>query len=261
MGYKFDILKMLLKRTSSVFKKQIKTTNVNQKKVTYAQIGNQTPAVVFENGFGVNMKIWDEVFLEISKTNSVFAYNRQDNRVLKDKIMPSDMVENLRVILKDRELKPPYILVGHSIGGLNAQYFARKHPEEVSGVVLVDTSHPKDFEDTSLIPKSQVKTFAHLDACGQEVLDLQNMQDIPLITLAATYKNNIHKYPKKMIPHIEATEKRMETFPELYPNCELRWIDSGHFIMYEKPRVVSESIKEVIKKIRIKDTHVQEKTK
>ena len=256
MGYKFDTLKMLLKRTDPAFKKQITTTIINQKKVTCAQIDNQTPTVVFENGFGVNMKLWDEVFLEISKTNSVFAYNRNDAKVLKNKIMPSDMVKNLREILKDRGIKPPYILVGHSLGGLNIQYFARKYPKEVVGMVLVDTSHPKDFEDTSLIPKSQVKTFAHLDACGQEVLDLQNMQDIPMITLAATYKNNMHKYPKKMIPHIEATEKRMETFPELYPNCELRWIDSGHFIMYEKPRVVSEAIKEVIKKIRIKDTHV-----
>ena len=84
MGYKFDIIKMLLKRTKPAFKKSISTTKIKQKKIKYAQIENQTPTVVFENGFGVSMTLWDEVFLEISKTNSVFAYNRQDNRVLKD---------------------------------------------------------------------------------------------------------------------------------------------------------------------------------
>ena len=246
MGYKFDMIKMLLKRTKSAFKKQISTTKINQKKISYAQIDKQTPTVVFENGFGVGMRFWDEVFLEISETNSVFAYNRQDNRVLKDKIMPSDMVENLRNILKDRGIKSPYLLVGHSLGGLNAQYFAKKYPQEVAGVVLVDTSHSKDFEDTSLVPKSQLKMFAHLDRCGQEVLDLQENANIPMIALVATYQSSIHKYPKKMIPHIEAMKKRMETFPELYPNCELRWVDSGHFVMYEKPEVVIGAIKDVL---------------
>ena len=246
MGYKLDIIKMLLKRTDPAFKKHIKTTKLNDKKVKYAQIDKQTPTVVFENGFGVGMRFWDKVFLEISKTNSVFAYDRQDNRVLKDKIMPSDMVEHLRAILKDRDIKPPYILVGHSLGGLNVQYFAKKYPQEVVGVVLVDTSHPKDFEDTSLIPKSQIKAFAHLDRCGQEILDLQSVNDIPMIALVATYKSSIHKHPKKMIPHIEAMKRRMETFPELYPNCELRWVDSGHMMMYEKPEVVIDAITDII---------------
>ena len=246
MGYKLDILKMLLKRTDPAFKKQIKTIKIDEQKVKYAQIDKQTPTVVFENGFGVSMKYWDEVFLEISKTHSVFAYNRDDGRVIKDKIIPSDMVEHLRKVLKSREIKPPYILVGHSIGGLNAQYFARKYPHEVAGVVLVDTSHPKDFEDTSLIPKSQMKAFVHLDMCGQEVLDVESTKDIPMIALIATYESSIHKHPKKMIPHLEAMKKRMETFPELYPSCELRWVDSGHMMMYEKPEVVIEAINNMI---------------
>ncbi len=246
MGYKLDILKMLLKRTNPAFKKQIKTTKIDEKKLKYAQIENQSPTVVFENGFGVSMTLWDDVFLEISKTNSVFAYNRNDSRILKDKIMTSDMVKHLRKVLKDRGIKPPYILVGHSLGGLNAQYFAKKYPQEVAAVVLVDTSHPKDFEDTSLIPKSQLKTFAHLDRCGQEILDLQSANDIPMIALVATYESSLHKHPKKMIPHIEAMKKRMETFPDLYPSCELQWVDSGHMMMYEKPEVVIEAIKDVL---------------
>ncbi len=143
MGYKLDILKMLLKRTDPAFKKQIKTTKIDGKKVKYTQIVKQTPTVVFENGYGVSMTLWDELFLEISKTNSVFAYNRNDGRVLKDKVMPSDMVKNLRNLLKDREIKPPYILVGHSLGGLNAQYFARKYPQEVRVWYLSILAIPK----------------------------------------------------------------------------------------------------------------------
>ena len=243
MGYKFDMIKMLLKRTNSVFKKQIKTTKINQKKIKYAQIDKQTPTVIFENGFGVNMKLWDEVFLEISKTNSVFAYNRKDNRILKDKILTSDMVAHLREILKDREIKPPYVLVGHSLGGLNMQYFAKKYPQEVAGVVLVDSTHPDAFEETSHVPKSQLKVLEHITKCGQEVLSLEYTKQIPMSTLIATYESSIKKYPKKLAIQIEMMKKRMEEFPKLYPNCKLKWVDSGHFVMYEKPEVVIDAIK------------------
>jgi len=250
MGYKLDTIKMLLKRTNSVFKKQIKTTKINQKKIKYAQIDKQTPTVIFENGFGVNMKLWDEVFLEISKTNSVFAYNRKDNRVLKDKIFPSDMVEHLRDVLKDREIKPPYILVGHSLGGLNMQYFAKKYPQEVLGVVLVDSTHPKGLGDPSLMPKSRKKIFEHVNRCADEVLNFPDMVDIPMIALIATYKSSRNKYPEKLLIQIDEMKKSMETFPELYPSCKLQRVDSGHFVMYEKPKVVIEAVNEMVEMVR-----------
>lgn len=41
----------------------------------------------------------------------------------------------------------------------------------------------------------------------------------------------------------------METFPELYPNCELRWVDSGHMMMYEKPEVVIDAITDIIEAV------------
>ena len=48
------------------------------------------------------------------------------------------IVEELRRNLKHKGLSPPYILVGHSLGGLYMQLFARRYPQEVSGIVLVD---------------------------------------------------------------------------------------------------------------------------
>ena len=52
------------------------------------------------------------------------------------------MVDELRSLLQAAEVKPPYVLVGASFGGLNAQLFASEHPREVAGVVLVDGLHP-----------------------------------------------------------------------------------------------------------------------
>ena len=249
MGFRFDMIKMLLKRADPAFKRQIKTINIKNKKVKYAQIDKQTPTIVFENGFGVGMKLWNKIFLEISKTNIVFAYDRSDRQILKDNIMTSDMVEHLRALLKERGVKPPYILVGHSLGGLNVQYFAKKYPQEVAGVVLVDSTHPDDFEDTSHVPKSQLKVLEHIAKCGQEVLSLKYTKQIPMSALIATYESSIKKYPKKLAIQIEIMKKRMEEFPKLYPNCQLQWVDSGHFIMHEKPDVVIEAIKDILKEV------------
>jgi hypothetical protein len=52
------------------------------------------------------------------------------------------MVAQLRALLGAAGEAPPYVLVGHSLGGLNVQLFARTRPDEVLGVVFVDAIHP-----------------------------------------------------------------------------------------------------------------------
>jgi len=115
MGYKLDVLKLLLKRANPAFKKYIKKEKIDKQVIKYAQIDKKEPIVVFDNGLGMGMKYWDEVFLEIGKTNTVFAYNRKDDKILKNRSMSTDKVELLRKLLLKRGLKPPYVLVGHSL--------------------------------------------------------------------------------------------------------------------------------------------------
>src|SRR5262249_54374574 len=52
------------------------------------------------------------------------------------------IVRELRAFLRELALSPPYILAGHSLGGLYMQLFARQHPDEVAALVLVDPSPP-----------------------------------------------------------------------------------------------------------------------
>ena len=52
------------------------------------------------------------------------------------------MTDELRELLDAAEVEPPYVLTGASLGGMNAQLFAARHPEDVAGVVLVDSLHP-----------------------------------------------------------------------------------------------------------------------
>jgi pimeloyl-ACP methyl ester carboxylesterase len=81
-----------------------------------------TPAIIFENGLGVGLGNWDTVIDQIAKFSPVLAYDRAGVEK-SDKIfqMPTIKVvaENLKAILTTLNISPPYILVGHSLGGLS----------------------------------------------------------------------------------------------------------------------------------------------
>jgi pimeloyl-ACP methyl ester carboxylesterase len=56
------------------------------------------------------------------------------------------IVSELYQVLEKAEVKPPYLLVGHSLGGLYVSLFARLHPKDIAGVVLVDAMHPEQID-------------------------------------------------------------------------------------------------------------------
>jgi pimeloyl-ACP methyl ester carboxylesterase len=56
------------------------------------------------------------------------------------------IVAELHEVLKQTGVRPPYVLVGHSLGGLYASLYAGTYPEEVAGLVLLDSMHPEQIE-------------------------------------------------------------------------------------------------------------------
>lgn len=104
-------------------------------------------AIVLINGAGVGLKGWSALFPAIGSLGSVFAYNRcgvggsDRPRSRQD---GAAIVAALRELLAAAGLEPPYLLVGHSLGGLYANLFARLHPAEVCACVLLEATHPKD---------------------------------------------------------------------------------------------------------------------
>ena len=103
------------------------------------------PVIVFENGRGSTFNSWEKVINEISRESAVFAYNRPRIGKSEDDSIPPSMkhiVDNLRVMLKEKGLNPPYLLVGHSFGACYIRSFASYYPDEIAGLVFVD---PHDF--------------------------------------------------------------------------------------------------------------------
>jgi pimeloyl-ACP methyl ester carboxylesterase len=108
--------------------------------------GAGEPTVVLEAGYGGDRRSWDQIEPELQRTTRVCSYDRA-GLGLSSGEQPeprtiSDQLHDLDDLLQDVGAEPPYVVVGHSYGGLLAWEFARRHKGDVKGLVLVDASHP-----------------------------------------------------------------------------------------------------------------------
>lgn len=115
----------------------------------YIVSGHGAATIVLLNGAGVTLDGWRALYPAIEKLGCVFAWNRFGVKGSDDPRLPQTgavVVASLRELLAYAGLKPPYILVGHSLGGLYANLFARMYPDEVDAVLFLEATHPRDRE-------------------------------------------------------------------------------------------------------------------
>lgn len=118
--------------------------DVNNHKLHVQVVGIGTPTVVMESGEGGTSLDWSFVQTEIGKITTVYTYDRAGFGWSDPSLDPrtcDEIVDDLYVLLENSGAKGPYILVGHSFGGLIVRLFASKYPNEVVGIVLVDAVH------------------------------------------------------------------------------------------------------------------------
>ncbi|TRV42317.1 MAG: alpha/beta hydrolase [Microcystis panniformis Mp_MB_F_20051200_S9] len=99
------------------------------------------PTVVMDYGLGGISPLWYQVQSQVAKFTSVCVYDRAGYGWSEPSPHPRTsliMVQELHTLLKKGGIAGPYLLVGHSLGGLNMRLFASQYPSEVVGVVLVD---------------------------------------------------------------------------------------------------------------------------
>jgi pimeloyl-ACP methyl ester carboxylesterase len=111
-------------------------------------MGRGSPAVIFDSPLGASHLAWSLVQPEVASFTEACAFDRAGYGWSEPGPEPRTsfrIVEELHALLRNSGLKPPYILVGNSIGGLNMRLFAFRYFGEVAGLVLVDPVHEEQF--------------------------------------------------------------------------------------------------------------------
>ncbi len=109
-------------------------------------LGQGSPTVILEAGMGDSSLTWTYVKPDVAKYTRVCSYDRAGYGWSEASPFPrtaSKEVEELHTLLAKANIQAPYVLVGHSLGGVNMRVFAHKYPEEVIGLVLVDSAQEK----------------------------------------------------------------------------------------------------------------------
>jgi len=215
--------------------------------------------VVFENGSRATLAGWDKVLDGVKGSATVFAYNRPGYANSEATSAPRDgatIVEQLRATLKRKGLQPPYVLVGHSLGGLYMQLFARRYPEEVQGLVLVDALYPRVVKKPQEFPlysragkwlffsRTVADEIDHIWETGEMVAALPRIDDKPIIRLVN----------KPVSSTAIAVDFGAFNFDDdtrafvkgLYPKAKTVVADASHQMQVTHPEIVAAAIRDIV---------------
>jgi pimeloyl-ACP methyl ester carboxylesterase len=131
---------------------QMRFITIDSTKIRINTIGLENrkegqPVIVFESGMGTPMGNWDRVLKGVAELAPLVTYDRPGiGESEPDHEMPTikNVADKLIKILTHLHLNPPYVLVGHSLGGAYVRGFAVYHPEMLAGLVIID---PADFTE------------------------------------------------------------------------------------------------------------------
>ncbi|AZB11006.1 alpha/beta hydrolase [Chryseobacterium sp. G0162] len=143
-----------------------KLVNVNGTNIHVRVEGEKKslPTIIIEAGAHSNTDMLHWVAEGLKNKTRVIRYDRDGKWFSEssnsDRISPEFYAHQLHKLLEKIGEKPPYILVGHSMGGPYSRIFRDLYPNEVKGIVFIDSSHPEQWNrlaQKELVPKGQAK--------------------------------------------------------------------------------------------------------
>lgn len=127
--------------------RDVRFAEADGRRVAYRVLGAGEPAIVMITGLGDGMTTFEDVAADLATTTTVIIYDRagygaSDNTSGVKDAGAAD--RELSALLEQSGVNGPFVLLGHSMGGLYAEYFAARHPNQVLGLIL-EESRPADF--------------------------------------------------------------------------------------------------------------------
>ncbi|MDZ7871178.1 MAG: alpha/beta hydrolase [Rheinheimera sp.] len=251
---------------------QSKITDVAGEKIEYATLRVAKPraTLIFENGLMLDLKTWEGVAQGLNHCCNLLFYNRPGvgrSESEQELLSPALSAARLQQLLQQQKLAPPYVLIGHSLGGQYAQVFTKRYPEQVDGLLLVDAlplGLVKPVADFPWYTRAGLWLFAP-KATRQEIANINSMSQYVLQQPASFTKPMIRLVTQTAAPQPKsaglvknlwngviyaedfgvwaldpaAAEGRMGA---IYPQAGVRTVVANHRVQEQMPAVVVDAI-------------------
>ena len=221
--------------------------------------GHGSPAVILEGGLGEGIAGWSLVQREVATFAQTVSYDRagQGQSELGPKPRSARQIATeLHTALQNAGVKPPYVLVGHSLGGPYVRVFADLYPKEVTGMVLVDPSQ-EAFDDWTKAhwdgkrkeveaqiakgPEGLRAEWAAIEDTYAQARAAKLRAGIPVTLITAGIQENAPAEAQTAW-----TEKHSEWIAKVPGGKHLFAEKSDHFIQLREPAIVIKAIREIV---------------
>lgn len=247
---------------------QTKMINVGDHSLEMIQAGTGDYTVIFESGFGTDYKVWGNVASEVMNTNQVMLYSRAGTGKSEANPKPQTLeaaVQDLNTLIEQANLKPPFILVGHSYGAFIIRAYAAQHPDKVKGLVFVDPAHEKMMQELKKADQAKAVRDMELqnsfvpDRFRQEneainrifekaaLPDFGVLPQVPAVVLTSVQQR---ANPELFLHEPKGVEiwraLHSEFFSRFTSGAHVITAHSGHNIHREEPELVINAIRQVV---------------
>lgn len=151
------------------------SANHEGRELAFSIAGSGGPSVIVEPGLGLSRTSWKPIIDGVAHVCAVLSYDRAGIGASSPAEPPryvTDLVADLRCVIGVSGLKGPFVIAGHSFGGLLSRVFADMHPDLVCGLVLIDSTHPDQRERTlALLPPESVDDSDALNRLRSHLLN------------------------------------------------------------------------------------------
>ncbi len=241
--------------------------------------------IVFQNGSGTSLKEWTEnkTFFEcIKQHGNLFMYDRSglgesspDFSISLRRPITAQLVNSKLIkLLKRNHIKSPYILISHSYGGMHAGYFARKYPDLVVGMLMVDPV-PSNYQYSDKFRKQFEFDIAKMERMSSreayKSYSFSRSSKGNKMTADSFYQlrgfektiEQVAKQPRmsSKFPIIIASSTYMDKKAPIkgsWYNLQKHWlnqnpnsiifrVNSGHFIQIDRPKLICEQLNKLVK--------------
>lgn len=234
--------------------------NVGARKMFLNCTGStRAPTVILEAGTGDSSEVWNVVQKQVEQFAPVCSYDRlglgKSDR-LTARRTANEIVSDLHDLLQAAHVVPPYVMVGHSIGGIYVRKYAALYPREVIGLVLADSAHEEQFARVSQISPEWAGRIHDRFPADEQVAQgfLQGNErltwhfDGPLVVIEhgqmppSAASDPMAKQSEAVFYVLQKDLAGRSKYGQLREAKK-----SGHYIQRDEPEVVTQSVKDVIR--------------